>query len=418
MTPAGEKFRSISSGGFHTCALRADGSPVCWGNDERKQASPPAGEMFSSISSGYAHTCALRSDGSPVCWGEGDYEETSPPADENFSAISSGWASTCALRPDGSPICWGGDSDDYPGATPTPEPTPVDIGTTVEVGSSAYTLNEIIDPAHSDRYREVYGEGRRLVALDVTQVGISDAGDWYSPEYIAIQAIRQDAHPSAGHKGFVYTGISATSIEWLLDADFSPLLGRGVIAEGQTVRGWVIIELPELARLVSVLVNQIDVRTPIADFAEGRVGDIASQTPPPVPIQPLAPVDIGTAVKVGGSSYTLHEIMDPVPAGRNEAGEGRRLVALDITQEAISPLWVDLGHFAVQDTDGYVYPQSYTHADVEPAFGSGASRVEPGQIVRGWVTVELPESARLASVLAVRGAPDASESIADLFYEE
>ncbi len=35
------------------------------------QSEPPAGEVFTAISCGDLHTCALRPDGTPVCWGKG-----------------------------------------------------------------------------------------------------------------------------------------------------------------------------------------------------------------------------------------------------------------------------------------------------------------------------------------------------------
>ena len=108
--PVGETFATISSGGWHTCGLRADGSGVviCWGGrNEDRPVTPPAGETFAAISSGSHHTCGLRVDGSAVCWGWNRGGQASPPNGEVFTAISSGGFHTCGLRADGSPVCWG-----------------------------------------------------------------------------------------------------------------------------------------------------------------------------------------------------------------------------------------------------------------------------------------------------------------------
>ena len=106
--PPNEKFVSISSGFQHTCALRSNGSPVCWGT---RELTPPHNEKFVAISSGAYHTCALRPDGSPICWGDNSNGQSDPPPNEKIAYISSGGTHTCALRPDGSPICWGGNSN-------------------------------------------------------------------------------------------------------------------------------------------------------------------------------------------------------------------------------------------------------------------------------------------------------------------
>ena len=284
-----------------------------------------------------------------------------------------------------------------PMATPTPEPSPVEIGTTVEAGGSSYTLNEVKDPAPAG----VFGvdAGKRLVALDITQVGISDDGDPYNPLYFAVQDT----------DGYVY-------VPGFADADVEPSFGSGELAAGQIVRGWVVFELPESARLVSVLADPevFGAKVTITDLAQDQGGNIVSHNPPPVPSPPSSPVEIGTTVEAGGSSYTLNEVKDPAPAGVFGVDAGKRLVALDITQVGISddgdpynPLY-----FAVQDTDGYVYVPGFADADVEPSFGSG--ELAAGQIVRGWVVFELPESARLVSVLADPEVFGAKITIADL----
>ena len=61
---------TISSGGGHTCALRFDGSPVCWEGNFAGESGPPVKERFVAITAGTDHVCGLRPDGAPVCWGD------------------------------------------------------------------------------------------------------------------------------------------------------------------------------------------------------------------------------------------------------------------------------------------------------------------------------------------------------------
>ena len=105
--PEGEAYVAISGGTSHTCALREDGTPVCWGSDSFGQASPLEGEVLTLVSSGWNHTCGLRNDWTAVCWGNNEDGQASPPEGERFTSIASGYYVTCGLREDGKAMCWG-----------------------------------------------------------------------------------------------------------------------------------------------------------------------------------------------------------------------------------------------------------------------------------------------------------------------
>src|SRR4051812_34078563 len=55
---------------LHTCAIKPDGTPLCWGKNTSGQATIPAGVgTVTAIAVGVGHTCAIKPDGAPVCWG-------------------------------------------------------------------------------------------------------------------------------------------------------------------------------------------------------------------------------------------------------------------------------------------------------------------------------------------------------------
>lgn len=124
---------SVTAGDYHSCALKTDGTVVCWGANFSGQlgtgtTSPSAtpvpviglGGSAIAISAGGSHTCALLSDGTAKCWGAGPFgqlgnglwgDSSMPVTVANLSAqmrdVSSGGAHTCSLDVLGVVRCWG-----------------------------------------------------------------------------------------------------------------------------------------------------------------------------------------------------------------------------------------------------------------------------------------------------------------------
>ena len=94
----------VASGAFHSCALRSDGSVVCWGLNDFGQSTVPAGTTFKSIVAGGYYTCGMLLDNTIKCWGE-SIATTPPPG--AFDKMSAGAHHACARRADNTFACWG-----------------------------------------------------------------------------------------------------------------------------------------------------------------------------------------------------------------------------------------------------------------------------------------------------------------------
>jgi alpha-tubulin suppressor-like RCC1 family protein len=130
---------AVTGGTYHRCALLRDGTVWCWGSDVGGQGLIGAGTATAGIivrtpvavsnlsgvtqvSAGPFHTCAVRADGTVWCWGQNDGGQVggTPPDPAlvptqivgvtGATAISSGQSFACALLGTGEVQCWGDDA--------------------------------------------------------------------------------------------------------------------------------------------------------------------------------------------------------------------------------------------------------------------------------------------------------------------
>jgi len=118
------KFRSISAGGAHACALTVTGVVYCWGSNTvgelgvgdlvtRTTPTPvPGTDGFTMVVASDFHTCATK--GSlTYCWGAklaatGHSLAPSPVATSvSFSTLAAGTEHSCGLVAGGAMYCWG-----------------------------------------------------------------------------------------------------------------------------------------------------------------------------------------------------------------------------------------------------------------------------------------------------------------------
>ena len=119
------KFKQVSSGLTHSCAIDTTGYVWCWGENDKKQISMSDEASFlsatkvagpyhiESVSTGSTHTCALNAKQMIFCWGDGKGVHMVELKDSLPVKIAAGSELTCAIDEHEDVYCWGADGYAY-----------------------------------------------------------------------------------------------------------------------------------------------------------------------------------------------------------------------------------------------------------------------------------------------------------------
>jgi hypothetical protein len=93
--------KAVAAGGYHTLALKADGTVVAWGYNDNGQTDVPVGLTdVTAVAGGQDFSLALKADGSVVGWGHDNVGQLSVPAGlSHVFAIAVGGGTSYALVP-------------------------------------------------------------------------------------------------------------------------------------------------------------------------------------------------------------------------------------------------------------------------------------------------------------------------------
>jgi alpha-tubulin suppressor-like RCC1 family protein len=112
------RFRVVSNGWYHGCAIDFALEVFCWGENRDLRALDGYVASFQDVDAGLDHSCGITISHLVACWGynlrgqvgDGTFEEVVDSATvvgTDFASVSAGGQHTCAIQRDGDAFCWG-----------------------------------------------------------------------------------------------------------------------------------------------------------------------------------------------------------------------------------------------------------------------------------------------------------------------
>lgn len=108
-----EPVVKISSGVFHTLAVKKSGKVEIWGSNEEGTLNVPKDlDEVVDVAAGRCFSVALKKDGTVVAWGDDKNGQCQPPPGlSDVVAIAAGYQHVLALKKDGTIVTWGGNKN-------------------------------------------------------------------------------------------------------------------------------------------------------------------------------------------------------------------------------------------------------------------------------------------------------------------